>query len=71
MISKEMIKKEIDNIPEERIDELHQLIQEFTKSGNARKEGNLMSKLRQIKIYGPRDFAKNIDVYLSGETSGR
>ncbi len=70
MISKEVIKKEIDNIPEERLGELHQLIKEFTKSKNARNKGNLMAKLRQIKIQGPKDFSKNIDAYLSREISG-
>jgi len=70
MISKEVIKKEIDNIPEERLGELHQLIKEFTKSKNAWNKGNLMAKLRRIKIQGPKDFSKNIDAYLSREISG-
>jgi len=26
-----------------------------------------MSKLKNIKIDGPEDFAENIDLYLSGE----
>jgi len=70
MISKETIKKEIDNIPEERLEDLHQLVKEFSKSKNSGGKGNLMAKLRQIKIQGPKDFSKNIDAYLSGEISG-
>ena len=70
MISKEMIKKEIDTVPEERLDDLHQLVKEFSKSKNSGGKGNLMVKLRQIKIQGPKDFSKNIDAYLSGEISG-
>jgi len=70
MISKETIKKEIDNIPEERLEDLHQLLKEFSKSKNSGGKGNLMTKLRQIKIQGPKDFSKNIDAYLSGEISG-
>jgi hypothetical protein len=70
MISKEAIKQQIDSIPEERLGELHQLIKEFARSKNAQKKGNLMAKLRQIKIQGPKDFSKNIDAYLSGEISG-
>ena len=70
MISKKTIIREIDNIPEERLDELHQLIHDFAKSKNIRDTGNLMAKLRQIRIQGPKDFAGNIDVYLSGELSG-
>ncbi len=38
MISKEAIKKEIDNIPEERLDELYQLIKEFAKSENVQRK---------------------------------
>ena len=71
MISKEVIKKEIDNIPDECLGELHQLIKNFTKSKNAGGKGKLMAKLRQIQIHGPKDFSKNIDAYLSGELSGR
>ena len=70
MISKETIKKEIDNIPEERLEDLHQLLKEFSKSKNSGGKGNLMAKLRQIKIQSPRDFSKNIDAYLSGKISG-
>jgi len=32
-----------------------------------RKKQSLMSKLKNIKIDGPEDFAENIDLYLSGE----
>ena len=71
MISKEMIKKEIDQIPEEQLEELHELIRDFCKSNNHRRKGSLMTKLRQIKILGPEDFSKNLDAYLSGEGSGR
>ena len=70
MISKETIKKEIDNIPEERLEDLHQLVKEFSKSKNSGEKGNLMAKLRQVKIHGPKDFSQNIDAYLSGEISG-
>lgn len=69
MISKEVIKGQIDNIPQERLDELHHLIKEFASKG-APKKGNLMANLRQIKIKGPKDFSKNIDAYLTGKISG-
>lgn len=70
MISKEVIKKQIDHVPEERLDELHQLIKEFAKSQDAQRKGSLMAKLRQIYIHGPKDFSKNIDACLRGEISG-
>ena len=62
MISKEAIKKEIDNIPEERLDDLHEIIKELVVSSQTvREKGNLMARLRQVKIHGPKDFSKNID----------
>lgn len=70
MVSKEIIIKEIDNIPKDRLFELHRLIKDFSRSKNAQEKRNLMIKLRQIKIHGPKDFAKNIDTYLSGEIGG-
>ncbi|MGF1481599.1 MAG: hypothetical protein ACFB4I_19300 [Cyanophyceae cyanobacterium] len=27
----------------------------------------LLTKLKEVKIHGPEDFAANIDLYLSGE----
>ena len=71
MISKEVIIKEIDNVPEELFDELHKLIKELASTKKTRGNINLMTKLRQVKIHGPKDFAENIDSYLSGEISGR
>ena len=70
MTSKEIIKKEIAHVPEERLDDLHQLVKEFSKSKNSGGKSNLMARLRQIKIQGPKDFSQNIDAYLSGEISG-
>ncbi|OGB99911.1 hypothetical protein A2V82_01455 [candidate division KSB1 bacterium RBG_16_48_16] len=62
MISKEAIKKEIDNIPEERLDDLHEIIKELVVSSQTvREKGNLMARLRHVKIHGPKDFSKNID----------
>ena len=62
MISKEAIKKEIDNIPEERLDDLHEIIKELVVSSQTvREKGNLMVRLRHVKIHGPKDFSKNID----------
>jgi len=62
MISKEAIKKEIDNIPEERLDDLHEIIKELVVSSQTvREKGNLMTRLRHVKIHGPKDFSKNID----------
>ena len=67
MISKELIKAEIEKVPEERLDRLYSIVQEFARPRTANGGRSLMSKLRDISIDGPEDFAQNIDLYLSGE----
>ena len=67
MISKELIKAEIENVPDERLDVLYSVVKEFAQSAPANGGRSLMSKLREISIDGPEDFAQNIDLYLSGE----
>jgi hypothetical protein len=70
MNTKELITAEIDNLSEEELDEIYNLIKLFrafteTKSTSSRQSA--MSRLREIKIHGPRDFATNLDLYLNGE----
>ena len=67
MISRELIKAEIENVPEERLDSLYSVVQEYARPGSTNGGPSLMSKLRQISIQAPDDFAEDIDLYLSGE----
>ncbi|HYV25761.1 MAG TPA: hypothetical protein VE969_11045 [Pyrinomonadaceae bacterium] len=67
MISKELIKAEIERVPDERLDVLYSVVKEFARPATANGGPSLMSKLREISIDGPEDFAENIDLYLSGE----
>jgi len=67
MISKELIKAEIENVPDERLDVLYSVVKEFARPASVDSGRSLMSKLREISIDGPEDFAENIDFYLSGE----
>ncbi len=67
MTIKERIHAEIENAGEENLNELYQVIREFVASkANGPKRG-ILSKLREIKIEAPADFASNLDLYLSGE----
>ena len=71
MISKEQIKSEIEKVPDNRLEELYSVVRiysEPTGNGDGR---SFMSKLREITIDGPEDFAENIDLYLTGENSCR
>ncbi|MDX6498198.1 MAG: hypothetical protein QOG23_1458 [Blastocatellia bacterium] len=67
MISKELIKSEIEKVPEDRLEELYSVVKTFAESSSNGDGDSLMSKLRAIRIDGPEDFAENIDLYLTGE----
>ena len=67
MISKELIKAEIERVPDERLDVLYSVVKEFARPVATNGGRTLMSKLRDISIEAPEDFAENIDLYLSGE----
>ena len=62
MTVKELIQAEIDKIPEEELNELYQLIKEFTDKKNSTKKG-ILSQLKQIKIQRPTDLSVNFDKY--------
>lgn len=69
MTLKELIKAEVDGLPEERLDELYGLIQHFKVEMPEPQKArpSLMSRLKRVKIDAPEDFAANLDLYLSGE----
>jgi len=70
MTTKEKIKQKIDNIPESHLDKLYKLIKDFEIREQSPQGIGLLSKLKEVKIKGPKDFSKNIDQYLSGEVNG-
>jgi hypothetical protein len=67
MTAKDNIKAEIDSLNEEYLDELYLLIKDFAQSKQHLKKPSFMSKLKQIKIDAPEDFASNLDSYLAGD----
>lgn len=67
MISKDQIKAEIDKVPDEQLDRLYSIIRDYSSRVISNGGHSLMSKLQDIKIDAPADFAENIDLYLSGE----
>ncbi|MHC5766842.1 MAG: hypothetical protein ACYTXI_14715 [Nostoc sp.] len=67
MTAKDKIHAEIDSLNEEYLDELYLLIQDFAQSKQHLKKPSFMSKLKQIKINAPEDFASNLDSYLAGD----
>ena len=67
MISKELIKSEIEKVPEDRLEELYSVVRSYSQPSANGDSRSLMSKLREITIEGPEDFAENIDLYLVRE----
>jgi hypothetical protein len=67
MTTKELIKAEIDSLPEEALDELYHLIKDFARSRPQPDGRSILVKLQSIQFDGPEDLAANHDLYLSGE----
>ena len=67
MISKELIKTEVEKVPEDRLAELYSVVKSYTTPAGNGDGRSLMSKLRDVVIEAPEDFAENIDLYLAGE----
>jgi len=67
MITKEIIKSEVERVPEERLEELYEVVKIYSRAESESNGGTLFSKLRDVTIEGPEDFSENLDLYLSGE----
>ncbi len=65
MTTKELIQAEIEKVDDEHLGELYRLIRDFTQHTEQAKP-TLMSRLKQVQIEGPEDFAANLDLYVSG-----
>ena len=60
MITKEFIHSEIEGISDECLDELYDVVRDFAESRKNGKRQSFMSKLKNIKIDAPADFAANL-----------
>jgi hypothetical protein len=67
MVTKELIKTEIDSMSSQDLEELYTLIRRFARSKQQAKKQSLMSRLKRIVIEAPEDFAANHDLYVVGE----
>lgn len=67
MVTKEIIKSEIERVPEERLEELYEVVKIYSRTETENNGSTLFSKLKKISIDGPEDFSENLDLYLSGE----
>ena len=67
MVTKEIIKSEIERVPDERLEELYEVVKIFSRTETGKNGSTLFTKLKKISIDGPVDFSENLDLYLSGE----
>lgn len=67
MTNREKLHAEIDNLDEQSVDAVYQLVREYAQSKPAKRSGDLLTRLQEIKIDGPEDFSENLDLYLYGE----
>ncbi len=64
MTIREKIVSKVQKLPDSALAEVYEFVENLDKDDG---EPSLMERLRKIKINGPRDFSRNIDLYLSGE----
>jgi hypothetical protein len=67
MTAKELIQVEIDRIDERDLHQLYVLVKQFAAAKSTTNGPGILSKLRDVKIDAPPDFASNLDAYPSGE----
>lgn len=67
MVTKEIIKSEIERVPPERLKELYEVVKVYSRTETENNGNTLFSKLKKISIDGPEDFSENLDLYLNGE----
>lgn len=67
MTTKQLIESEIQRMDETQLNELYQAIREIAGTKTRPSSPSLMSKLKQVRIQAPEDFATDLDLYASGE----
>jgi len=67
LVTREVIKSEVERVPEERLEELYEVVKIYTQTEYSDNGSTLFAKLKKISIDGPEDFSENLDQYLSGE----
>lgn len=69
MVTRELLKLEINEVDAQHLDTLYRIIKSLQPQNSQPSPQGLMEKLKTVKISAPSDFAENIDAYLNGEKS--
>ena len=69
MTIREQIVYKVKKLPENFLPEVYEFVDRLgeRKTEKETEPLSLMQRLRKIKIEGPRDFSRNIDLYMNGE----
>ena len=66
IVTKETIKEEVEKVPKERLNDLYEVIKDFSQPKKKKSKEEFLANLQKIRIDAPPDFASNIDEYLYG-----
>ncbi len=69
MTTKESLKSQIDGLDDQSADAVLTFVRQLAASQARQRKGDLLTRLQEVRIQGPPDFAANLDLYLSGEKS--
>ncbi len=63
---RQLIDEEISKLEEDQLAKLYEIVKNFSRS-QSKTNNSLFTKLKQVKLEGPVDFAANVDLYINGE----
>ncbi len=64
MVTRALLKAEIDHLQEEDLDIVYSLIKSIIRQYDDSSQQTFLTKLEAITIQGPADFSRNIERYL-------
>ncbi|MBV6452698.1 MAG: hypothetical protein MHPDNHAH_03460 [Anaerolineales bacterium] len=67
MVTRELIHSEVDRLNADKLDEVYEHIRQLNRGKRKLKKKGVLSKIRRVKISGPKDFSVNHDLYISGK----
>lgn len=65
MTIREKLVEKVQNLPEENLAKVYEFVETIEKTDD--EQEGLLRRLQKIKIQAPKDFSRNIDLYMSGE----
>jgi len=66
MTTKELIQVELKALTDTELKEIYKLIKQYTHARRTKKKKGMLSRLKQIQIDGPQDFAAQHNAYVIG-----